>query len=139
MRVEELALAAEVSVDTVRYYQGRGLLTPPSRRGRIALYGQEHVERLERIRQLQGQGLSLAAIGRLLSGELDPPPARLTAARTFDGERLRLDVLWDPAIGAAFEKLPGGEARGRTLPVDPWVVSALDEFIAFARRSAAPA
>jgi superfamily II DNA or RNA helicase len=66
----------------------------------------------------------------LLSGDLDPPPARLTAARTFDGERLRLDVLWDPAIGTAFEKLPGGEARGRTLPVDPWVVAALDEFIA---------
>jgi hypothetical protein len=66
----------------------------------------------------------------LLSGELDPPPARLTAARTFDGERLRLDVLWDPEIGAAFGKLPGAEARGRTLPVDPWVVSALDEFLA---------
>ncbi|HEV7806724.1 MAG TPA: DEAD/DEAH box helicase [Solirubrobacteraceae bacterium] len=66
----------------------------------------------------------------LLSGEVDPPPARLTAARTFDGERLRLDVLWDPEVGVAFGKLPGAEARGRTLPVDPWVVSALDEFIA---------
>jgi superfamily II DNA or RNA helicase len=66
----------------------------------------------------------------LLSGELRPPPARLTASKTFDGERLRLDVLWDPAIGVAFEKLPGGEAQGRTLPVDPWVVPALDEFIA---------
>jgi hypothetical protein len=65
----------------------------------------------------------------LLSGELDPPPARLTAARTFDGERLRLDVLWDPEIGVAFGKLPGAEDRGRTLPVDPWVVSALDEFL----------
>jgi SWI/SNF-related matrix-associated actin-dependent regulator 1 of chromatin subfamily A len=65
----------------------------------------------------------------LLSGE-DPPPARLTAARTFDGERLRLDVLWDPEIGVAFGKLPGAEARGRTLPVDPWVVEALDAFLA---------
>ena len=65
----------------------------------------------------------------LLSGE-DPPPARLTAARTFDGERLRLDVLWDPEIGAAFGKLPGAEASGRTLPVDPWVVEPLDAFLA---------
>ncbi|MEA2192971.1 MAG: SWI/SNF-related matrix-associated actin-dependent regulator of chromatin subfamily A-like protein 1, partial [Solirubrobacteraceae bacterium] len=65
----------------------------------------------------------------LLCG-LDPPPARLTAAKTFDGERLRLDVLWDPEIGAAFGKLPGAEDRGRTLPVDPWVVEALDEFLA---------
>ena len=65
----------------------------------------------------------------LLNGE-DPPPARLTAARTFDGERLRLDVLWDPEIGKAFGKLPGAEDRGRTLPVDPWVVEALDAFIA---------
>ena len=65
----------------------------------------------------------------LLTGE-DPPPARLTAARTFDGERLRLDVLWDPEIGKAFGKLPGAEDRGRTLPVDPWVVEGLDAFIA---------
>ncbi len=65
----------------------------------------------------------------LLSGE-DPPPARLTAARTFDGERLRLDVLWDPDVGDAFGKLPGAEDRGRTLPVDPWVVEPLDAFLA---------
>lgn len=66
----------------------------------------------------------------LLSGEDPPPAARLTAARTFDGERLRLDVLWDPEIGIAFGKLPGAEERGRTLPVDPWVVEGLDAFIA---------
>ena len=66
----------------------------------------------------------------LLSGELDPPPARLTAARTFDGERLRLDVLWDPEVGTAFCKLPGADARSATLPIDPWVVEPLDAFIA---------
>jgi SWI/SNF-related matrix-associated actin-dependent regulator 1 of chromatin subfamily A len=66
----------------------------------------------------------------LLGGDTDPPPARLTAARTFDGERLRLDVLWDPELGTAFAKLPGAEPRGRTMPVDPWVVPALDEFVA---------
>jgi SWI/SNF-related matrix-associated actin-dependent regulator of chromatin subfamily A-like protein 1 len=65
----------------------------------------------------------------LLSG-VEPPPARLTAARTFDGERIRLDVLWDSDAGAAFCKLPGADARSRTLPIDPWVVEALDEFVA---------
>ena len=65
----------------------------------------------------------------LLGGDTDLPPARLTAARTFDGERLRLDVLWDPELGTAFGKLPGAEPRGRTMPVDPWVVPALDEFV----------
>jgi hypothetical protein len=66
----------------------------------------------------------------LLVGEDPPPPARLTAARTFDGHRLRLDVLWDPDAGAAFCKLPGAEARSRTLPIDPWVVEPLDAYLA---------
>ena len=78
--MEELADRSGTSVDTIRYYQGRGILAPPTRRGRIALYGEDHLERLERIRALQGRGLSLAAIGRLLSGELDPRDEPLLAA-----------------------------------------------------------
>ncbi|MBW3654138.1 MAG: DEAD/DEAH box helicase [Actinobacteria bacterium] len=66
----------------------------------------------------------------LLSGVAEPPPARLTAARTFDGERLRLDVLWDPDAGKAFSRLPGGDERSRTLPIDPWIVEPLDAFLA---------
>jgi len=69
-------------------------------------------------------------VDALLAGEDPPPPARLTAARTFDGRRLRLDVLWDPDAGAAFCRLPGAEARSRTLPVDPWVVEPLDAYLA---------
>ena len=80
LRVDELAERAGVSVDTIRYYQGRGLVPPPARRGRTAHYGPEHVERLERIRGLQSQGLSLAAIGRLLSGDLDRRDEPLLAA-----------------------------------------------------------
>ncbi len=60
-------------------------------------------------------------------GEI-PPPARLVYFRGVDGEQLRLEVIWDPAIGAAFEQLPG--ARGtRALPLDPWLADQLDEFI----------
>jgi superfamily II DNA or RNA helicase len=66
----------------------------------------------------------------LLAGEDPPPPARLTAARTFDGERLRLDVLWDPEAAKAFTKLPGADVRSATLPIDPWIVEPLDGFLA---------
>ena len=56
LRVEELAERADVSVDTIRFYQKRHLLAPPQRVGRVAWYGPEHLERLARIRDLQTQG-----------------------------------------------------------------------------------
>ncbi len=71
MRVEQLSAQAEVSVDTIRYYQSKGLLDPPRREGRIAWYGDEHLARLNRIRTLQTRGFTLATIARLVSGELD--------------------------------------------------------------------
>lgn len=79
-RVEDLARAAGVSVDTIRFYQKRALLPSPRREGRIAWYGPEHAERLVRIRDLQERGLSLALIRRLLDGELDAADAPLAAA-----------------------------------------------------------
>lgn len=78
--MEQLASAAEVSVDTVRFYQSKGLLPPPRREGRVAWYTDEHVERLERIRRLQARGLTLATIRRLLSGELDAADEALVTA-----------------------------------------------------------
>ena len=35
--VEALALKAEISVDTIRYYQGLGLIPPPQKNGRRAI------------------------------------------------------------------------------------------------------
>src|SRR5689334_9381282 len=67
----------------------------------------------------------LAALER---GE-DPPPARLAVSETIDGTFLRLEVLWDPDVGAAFDALPGSGEVGRTLPLDPWIVESLDAFL----------
>jgi DNA-binding transcriptional MerR regulator len=78
--VEELARRAELSVDTIRYYQKLRLLAPPRREGRVAWYGTEHVDRLARIRNLQRDGYSLAVIRRLLDGEIAPADAPLAAA-----------------------------------------------------------
>jgi DNA-binding transcriptional MerR regulator len=79
-RVEELAREADVSVDTIRFYQKRRLLPPPRREGRLGFYGPEHLDRLARIRDLRRRGLTLALIGRLVRGELDPTDEPLAAA-----------------------------------------------------------
>ncbi len=71
MRVEQLSMRSGVPVDTVRYYQSKGLLAPPRREGRIAWYDDGHLERLARIRSLQRRGFTLATIVRLVDGELD--------------------------------------------------------------------
>lgn len=96
-RVEQLAAACEISVDTVRYYQSRGLLEPPVREGRVAWYGPEHIERIRDVRGLQRKGLTLAAIKRVVDGDLRKPDADLAeavaAARgdTTEEELLGLD------------------------------------------------
>ena len=67
-RIDDLAHRGGVTVDTVRYYQREGLVPEGERAGRVKLYGPHHLERLERIRDLQGRGFSLAAIRSLLEG-----------------------------------------------------------------------
>lgn len=65
-RIDELAQKAGLTVDTIRYYAREGLLAPPERSGRHKLYGPDHLDRLTRIRDLQGRRFSLAAIRALL-------------------------------------------------------------------------
>jgi DNA-binding transcriptional MerR regulator len=79
-RVDQLAASCDVSVDTVRFYQSRGLLPQPEREGRLAWYGDEHADRIRRIRQLQTKGLTLAAIARVLDGEATAADTDLAAA-----------------------------------------------------------
>jgi DNA-binding transcriptional MerR regulator len=98
-RVEQLATACEVSVDTVRYYQARGLLPQPDKEGRVAWYRAEHADRIRQIRALQRQGLTLAAIRRVVDGELGLADAGLAAAvaaergEADDGELMSLDAF----------------------------------------------
>ena len=85
MRVEQLSVRTGLSVDTIRYYQSKGLLDPPRRQGRVAWYDDGHVERLERIRSLQQGGFTLATIVRLVSGDLDAADEALLAELTGAG------------------------------------------------------
>src|SRR6478672_786942 len=98
LRVEDLARAADVSVDTIRFYQKRRLLPPPTRRGRIAWYGPEHTERLARIRDLQRRGFSLALIRRMLDAADVPLAAAVAAAAASpDDDAAELLTLDDVA------------------------------------------
>ncbi len=69
--VADLAAAAGVSIDTVRFYQTGGLLPLPGRSGRKAVYTAEHLERLRLIRSMADKGLSLKAIRLLLDRHPD--------------------------------------------------------------------
>jgi len=60
--IDELAAETGVPSRTIRFYQSKGTLPPPERRGRVAYYKTEHVERLKVIAELQDRGLRLDAI-----------------------------------------------------------------------------
>ena len=65
-RIDELAQVAGTTVRNVRAYQDRGLLPPPRRVGRVALYGDAHVARLRLIGRLLERGYNIANIHELL-------------------------------------------------------------------------
>ena len=87
--IAKLARTAGVGVETVRYYQRRGLMPVPKACGATyRAYDQEHVEQLLFIRRAQAAGFTLEEIGELL--KLDPRQGR---ERVRELARERLDAL----------------------------------------------
>jgi DNA-binding transcriptional MerR regulator len=128
LTIDELASRTQLPVRTLREYHSMRLLPAPERRGRVGVYGAQHVERLELIGRLQRRGYSLAGIKDLLAawaaGEglttllgvdspaaaLDETPLRITSAELRD----RLPVLPVAALGQAVDAgllVPLGEER----------------------------
>lgn len=66
LTIDELAQRVGMTVRNVRAHQSRGLLTPPRLKGRTGFYDDEHVARLELIKDLQAEGLNLEAIRAIL-------------------------------------------------------------------------
>ena len=65
--IDELAARTGVPSRTVRFYQAKGVLPPPRKRGRVAVYDEAHIERLKVVGELQDKGLSLRAIRDIIS------------------------------------------------------------------------
>jgi Predicted transcriptional regulators len=66
MTIGELARRTGMTIRNIRAHQTRGLLPPPEVHGRTGYYNEEHVARIELTREMQGEGLNLEAIRRVL-------------------------------------------------------------------------
>jgi len=90
LSIGKLAAAGGVGVETVRFYQRRGLLDTPLRDEGMRRYGSEDVRRLRFIKQAQAAGFTLEEIKELL--DLDASADR-TRARELANARVKaLDV-----------------------------------------------
>lgn len=96
-----LAKAGGVGVETVRYYQRRGLLPTPARSGLpghgsgVRRYGDDDLRRLRFVRGAQAAGFTLAEIKELLAldATLDRRRARELAQARIDDLDLRIEQL----------------------------------------------
>ena len=107
-----------VGVETVRFYQRRGLVAEPPRAGGIRRYGARDVTRIRFIKRAQAAGFTLAEIAELIA--LDSTDDRAQRARTCEIAHCRArpaDRGIDRCprrVGAAGEGMRRGQ--GRTLP-----------------------
>ncbi|MCP4038713.1 MAG: MerR family transcriptional regulator [bacterium] len=127
-KVEELAAASGIKVDTIRFYQGKGLIPAPSRQGRNAIYGPAHLARIQQIRSLLSDGFSLAQIQRVPAPDSDrgqPHPARPKAesdallralAQERGGERTLRRAELAARAGVPEELVAAAQAAGLLEP-----------------------
>lgn len=95
LSIGKLAKAADVGVETVRYYQRRRLLETPSEAGGMRRYSDDHVDRLRFIKRAQTVGFTLEEIADLLSlnDNRDHRVARQLATEKIQDIELRITRL----------------------------------------------
>jgi DNA-binding transcriptional MerR regulator len=112
MTIDELARRTGMTVRNIRAHQSRGLVPPPEVRGRTGYYGDEHVSRIELIKELQADGFNLESIRKLLEGAGGSSSEVLNFSRTlrapFEDEQpeiISADELADRWGGALDDRL----------------------------------
>ena len=116
LTIGQLAKGAAVGVETVRFYQRKGLLNEPPRAGGIRRYDEQDVQRLRFIKRAQAAGFTLAEIGELLALDAGEDRAR---ARTLAEQRiaaLEEKIAELQAAKAALSRLAGECREGRQGP-----------------------
>ena len=129
MTIGEVAKAAEIGVETVRFYEREGLIAePPRRRSGYRQYPPDTVRRLRFIRRAKEIGFTLTEIGELLELRVDPTKScadvrTLARAKMADIEAKMLDLA---RIQAALAELVR-TCRGKGATSDCPILDALDE------------
>lgn len=78
LSIGKLACAANVSADTIRFYERQGLLSRPERRkSGYRLYTEQHLSELIAIRQARSLGFTLGEIAELLALRTSDDPAKV--------------------------------------------------------------
>jgi DNA-binding transcriptional MerR regulator len=96
LTIDELAQRSGMTGRNIRQWQTYGLIPPPERRGRVGIYTEDHLARINRIKELRGQGFPLDLIRRVLETpgmdvEADVRHLAAGALAPFAGaERVRL-------------------------------------------------
>ena len=90
LTIAAVAGNAGVGVETVRYYERRGLIQQPLRRnGAYRRYGLEHVERIRFVKRAQELGFSLEEIATLLKLQDGANRAQIRRVASARLEQLR--------------------------------------------------
>jgi MerR family mercuric resistance operon transcriptional regulator len=112
-----LAKSAGVGVETVRYYQRRGLLLePPRPPGEIRRYGDDDLRRLRFIRRAQAAGFTLEQIGELLALDRTDDRVRVRELATERLAALDERIAELEQSRAALERLRSTCASGKKGP-----------------------
>lgn len=92
MKIGELALVAQCTVETVRYYEKAGLLPETVRTaGNFRVYGPDHVERLRFIRNCRALDMSHEEIHNLLGLADEPAEGCGAINAVFDQHMAHVD------------------------------------------------
>lgn len=116
LTIARLAAAGGVGVETIRFYQRKGLLPTPTRDGGIRRYGPGDVRRLRFIRQAQAAGFTLEQVRELLALDAGEDRARARALAEERVEALTARIAELERVRDALQRLAAECAVGRNGP-----------------------
>ncbi len=119
LTIGSLATAAGVGVETVRFYQRKGLLDEPTRESGIRRYGGADLRRLRFIRKAQAAGFTLRQVAELLAldGGEDRARVRALARARIAALDAQIAALASARDALAHLAAECGSGRGRSCPI----------------------